>query len=456
MESVSQGGAEFSPPNATAMTVSAGKTFRDPIHGNLTLPDPLILDLVDTFEFQRLRRIRQLGSCFMVFHGAEHSRFQHALGTMWLMHCVLDRWNKEGLMKLAPPVRKAALAAALLHDVGHGPFSHALENTFSGLNHEKLGYQIITGPLAEVIAAHDCDPDDVVALLTNKFPEPVLCELLSGQLDVDRMDYLQRDSLYTGVKYGLFDSERILATLTPLRAALNQTDLFAQSREGLVLAVDPKGVLAVEEFLFSRYFMYWQVYLHRAVRGAELMLRLILKRAREVFCEDKDHLWLPPNLSFLFHYERERSKDPVQEPSDLSPEFIENFLGLDDFDLFHALKMWRKAKDDVLRDLANRFLSRRLFKGTELSAQPNLLGQLKRKAKKMYGELWHYYVHTDPLDSISYGIYRPGSDRPIRTTVPPSGSWQEISRATHSTAILGLSNDAQVTGGFLFFARELI
>jgi uncharacterized protein len=434
------------------MTIGTGKTFRDPIHGNLTIPDPLILDLVDTFEFQRLRRIRQLGSCFLVFHGAEHSRFQHALGTMFLMNRVLQRWQEEGLLELAPEVRKAALAAALLHDVGHGPFSHALEHTFVGLDHERLGHAIITGPLADVLKAHDCDPEDVVALLSNTYPEPVLCELLSGQLDVDRMDYLQRDSVYTGVKYGLFDSERILATLVPLKVSLHHDNLFAQTRDGLVLAIDPKGILAVEEFLFSRYFMYWQVYLHRAVRAAELMLRLILKRVRELF-ENSQDPWLPPNLKFLFSYTCDHSGGSEEGPS---LGFLENFLLLDDFDLFHAIKIWRGSNDSILNDLCKRYLSRRLFKGVDLAAQPNLPGQLKKKAKEIFGEGWHYYIHADPLDSVSYGIYRPGTDRPIRTLVPPGQGWQEISRATHSTAILGLSNDALITGGYLFYARELM
>ena len=434
------------------MSIPAGKTFRDPVHGNLLIPDPLILDLVDTFEFQRLRRIRQLGSCFVVFHGAEHSRFQHALGTMWLMHQVLQRWDEEKVLQLPPEIRKAALAAALLHDVGHGPFSHALEHTFVGLDHERLGHAIITGPLAAVLRAHDCRPEDVVALLSNNYPEPVLCELLSGQLDVDRMDYLQRDSVYTGVKYGLFDSERILATLVPLKVSLDHDNLFAQTRDGLVLAIDPKGVLAVEEFLFSRYFMYWQVYLHRAVRSAELMLKLILKRTRELF-EGGQEPWLPPNLNFLFNYTLEQSEG---EEERLTRDFLENFLLLDDFDLFHAIKIWRSSSDPVLSDLCRRFLSRSLFKGVDLSTQPNLPGQLKKKARERFGENWHYYVHTDPLDSISYGIYRPGTDRPIRTLVPPGEGWQEISRATHSTAILGLSHDALVTGGYLFYARELL
>lgn len=434
----------------------AGKTFRDPVHGNMFLPDPLILDLVDSFEFQRLRRIRQLGSCFLVFHGAEHSRFQHALGTMWLMHSVLERWEDSGRLRLEPRIRKAALAAALLHDIGHGPFSHALEHTFVGIDHERLGQQIITGPLRPLLESHDCDPQDVVDLLTNTFPEPVLCELLSGQLDVDRMDYLQRDSLYTGVKYGLFDSQRILETMVPLRVALSQEDLFTETREGLVLAIGGKGVLAVEEFLFSRYFMYWQVYLHRAVRSAELLLRLTLDRAREVFHLDASAIWLPPNLEFLFRLASTQPATSQLENPGQDREFLANFLGLDDFDLFHALKMWRQSRDRVLSDLSNRLLSRRLYKGVELSTRPELPGQLKKRAKELYGETWHYYIQTDPLDSVSYGIYRPGTDRPIRTVVPPQGSWQEISRATHSTAILGLSQQAVTSGGFLFFAPELL
>jgi hypothetical protein len=167
-----------------------------------------------------------------------------------------------------------------------------------------------------------------------------------------------------------------------------------------------------------------------------------------VFHQDPELLWLPPNLEFLFRL------DP--SGGDQDSQFLSNFLGLDDFDLFHALKMWRQAKDGVLRDLAQRFLSRRLYKGVELASRPELPGQLKKRARELYGETWSYYVQTDPLDSASYGIYRPGTDRPIRTLVPPVGGWQEISRATHSTAILGLSQQAVTSGGFLFFAPELL
>lgn len=430
------------------MARTGSKILRDPIHGNIRLVDPLIYDLMETPEFQRLRRIRQLGSCFLVFHGAEHSRFGHALGTMELMHLVLERWHTQRRLRLPPEVRRAALAAALLHDVGHGPFSHALEHVFAGVNHELIGQHIILGPLSGVLQAHGCSPQDVVDLLSDRFRIPVLCELLSGQLDVDRMDYLQRDSLYTGVKYGLFDGERILETLVPLKVGSVQHDLFADDRDGPVLAVNAKGVLAVEEFLFSRYFMYWQVYLHRAVRSAELLLRLTLERAREVFDEDRSSLWLTPPLEFLFGMDR--SQQAV-----LDKEFLANFLSLDDYDLFHGVKMWQHSKDKILADLSTRFLGRRLFKGVELSERPELPGLFKKRAQKRFGEYWTYYLKSDPLDSMTYGVYRPGTDKPIRTLTSGSGGWQEISRAAHSTAILSLAQQAARPGGFLFFAPEL-
>ncbi len=434
------------------------KTLRDPVHGSLVVPDPLIAALIDTYEFQRLRRIRQLGSCHLVFHGAEHSRFQHAIGTMWLMHQVLQRWRAKELLEVDPHTRRAALAAALLHDIGHGPFSHALEQTFVGLDHEKLGQALIAGPLAKVLESFDCCPTTVCEMLTNRYREPVFSELLSGQLDVDRMDYLQRDSLYTGVKYGLFDCERILDTLVPLSTLLAEDDLFTEAREGYVLAVDPKGVLAVEEFLFSRYFMYWQVYLHRAVRSAELLLKLVLERARELFLQSPEALWLSPSLRDIFGYGTERASE-IERGAPLDPtppELLEVFLDLDDFDLFHALKNWRKAADPILQDLSARLLERRLFKGALLAERPDRALELKRRAQKRYGEHWTYYLRSDPLSSSSYAIYRPGTDRPIRTAIPHTGGWQEISQATHSTAILGLSQRANTSGGFLYFAPELL
>lgn len=430
------------------MTAYAGKILRDPIHGNIRLPDPMIEDLVDSFEFQRLRRIRQLGSCSLVFHGAEHSRFQHALGAMWLMHLVLDRWSKLGILNLEPEVLKAALAAALLHDIGHGPFSHALEHNFTAVSHEQLGVEIILGPLRQLLESHGCRAQDVVDIISNRYHQPVLCELIAGQLDVDRMDYLQRDSLYTGVRYGLFDSERILDTLRPFMANPSQEELFAEPRGGLVLGVDPKGVLAVEEFLFSRYFMYWQVYLHRAVRSAELLLRLILRRARQVYIEDPGKLSLSANLESLFGLEQSKGQK-------LKPEFLLNFLSLDDFDLFYGMKLWRNARDPVLADLCDRFLARRLYKGVWLSQYPELSGVVTNRAKKRFGENFSYYVHTETLDSDSYGIYRPGTDRPIRTLARDGSGWIEISRATHSTAIPGLTHQAYTPGGFLFYAPEL-
>ena len=396
------------------------KVLRDPVYGNITIPAPVLLDLVDSPEFQRLRRIRQLGMCFTVFHGAEHSRFQHALGVMWLMHRILGHWQEQGLAEVGPEQRQAACAAALLHDVGHGPFSHALERVFSGVDHEVLGRRIVRRRLAPILERHGLDPCVVEALMAGTFEDPVYHELLASQLDVDRMDYLQRDSLYTGVKYGLFDIDRIIYTVIPMR-----------ERPGgpLVAAVDPKGTEAVEEYLFSRYFMHWQVYLHRTVRAAEVLLRVVLQRARAAWEQRPDALHLPPNLRFLF-----------QEPKAEEDGFLEAFLDLDDFDFFHAIKLWRRSRDPVLADLAGRFTGRRPFKALDHPGEGELLDRVREAARDCHGADWEWYVHEDTPSDRGYGVYEPGSARvPIRVLVEPPHRWREISEVTRTEAVLALA-----------------
>lgn len=402
-------------------SAGTGKVIRDPVHGNITVPWPVLLDLIDTLEFQRLRNIRQLGLCFTTFHGAEHSRFQHAIGVMWLMHRVLEKWHREGRAPFDEVERQAACAAALLHDVGHGPFSHALEHTFSQVDHETLGRQIVAQRLAPVLHRHGIDPQTVIEISQGTHEHQALCELLAGQLDVDRMDYLQRDSLFTGVKYGLFDSERILHTLTPI-----QLDQW-------VLGVELKGVPAVEEFLFSRYFMHWQVYLHRTVRSAETLLRLILQRAAELYPD----LEVPRPLRFLFEDQA---------------NFLENFLAIDDFDLFHTIKIWRNSAEPVLRDLTRRLTERRLFKTLPHPGPGKKLEQIYDLVKDRWGESWEYYVREDILADSVFGVYRPSRHSPIRALVRPPDRWHEISEVTRSKAILELAERA--THGFLVICPE--
>lgn len=400
------------------------KVLRDPVYGNITIPSRVLLELVDSPEFQRLRRIRQLGMCFAVFHGAEHSRFQHALGVMWLMARILEHWHQRRLVDLSEEERQTACAAALLHDVGHGPFSHALERVFSGVDHESLGLQVVRRRLAPILERNGLDPARVEGILAGTDPNPVFHELLSSQLDVDRMDYLQRDSLYTGVKYGLFDIDRIVDTVLPMREG---------PEEPLLAAVDPKGTEAVEEYLFSRYFMHWQVYLHRTVRAAEVLLRVVLQRARAVHAETPGAVHLPPNLRFLFEtlpHEEDR--------------FLDSFLNLDDFDFFHAIKLWRQSPDPVLADLASRFVGRRPFKALDHPGEGEVLDRIRESVQECHGADWEWYLHEDTPSDRGYGVYEPGSARiPIRVLIDPPFRWQEISQVTRTEAVLALARQVR-------------
>lgn len=405
------------------------RVFRDPVYGNISVPWSVLLALVDSPEFQRLRNIRQLGMCFTTFHGAEHSRFQHALGVSWLMHRVLDLWHREGRSELPLWERQSACAAALLHDIGHGPFSHALERVFSGVDHEALGRLIVKQRLGRHLGQHDLDPDVVLAMMEGSYHRPVFHELLASQLDVDRMDYLQRDSLYTGVKYGLFDIDRIVHTLVPMED------------QSLLLAVDFKGTQAVEEFLFSRYFMYWQIYFHRTVRSAELMLRLVLERARAAFCRDAALVEVPTGLDFLFQPHR---YDPEQ--------FLEAFLGLDDFDIFTAMKRWCRARDPVLADLAARLTRRQLFKALPNPGRGPALEAVRAVVQDRFQDDWRFYLREDTPGDAGFGVYRPDSANPIRVLLRRPARWKEISEVTRTQAILSLAQKSDE--GYLMIAPE--
>ncbi|GMU57092.1 MAG: hypothetical protein AMXMBFR33_62380 [Candidatus Xenobia bacterium] len=391
------------------------KVLRDPVHGSLPIPWPVLLDLVDTPLFQRLRGIRQLGMCYTTFHGAEHSRFQHVLGVMWLMHRVLERWRT--LADLPELECQAACAAALLHDVGHGPFSHALERVFSRVDHESLSRRIVRERLAPVLERHGLSAEMVTAIMEGTYPRLAFHELLASQLDVDRMDYLLRDSLYTGVRYGLFDLDRILASLVPLE----------DEPGGLLAALDPKGVDAVEEFLFSRYFMQWQVYRHRTVRSAEALLRAVLERSRQAYLESPTSLSIPPNLEFLF-----REEDPA------SQDFLDDFLLLDDFDLFHAIKLWRRSSDPVLADLSARFNERRPYKVLPHPGPGERLEAVENLVKHRFGQAWRFYLLSDSPEDAGFEVYRGDHNRPIRVKTGPR-SWREFSQMTRTDAVLSLA-----------------
>ena len=352
------------------------KTFRDPIHGNiaLTLPrDRVLLDLIDTPEFQRLRRIHQLGSNYLTFHGAEHSRFTHSLGVLHLMTRALDQLiaNDPELENKIKNYYQLARIASLLHDIGHGPFSHSAENVKAWKlpYHEELGARIIFGQstIAKILKKHKIDLTELRKILEDRSTLPLVNELLHGHFDLDRADYLLRDSHATGVKYGVFDLERLLTSLS-----------YYKQGGKLHLAIDYKGLHALEEFILARYFMYEQVYLHKTSLAAEFLLLAIFRRVADLSKVKKLEL-RHPSLSKLFGGR---------------PLTNYEFWLLDDYLLYTAIASWAKEADPILSDLCQRFLSRKLLKSAQ-AATPQLAKKLYTKAvglAKQKGFEPRYYV----------------------------------------------------------------
>jgi uncharacterized protein len=321
------------------------RIYRDPVHNIIPLRDDsaegrLMIRLIDTAEFQRLRRIKQLGLGLYTYQGAEHSRFTHSLGALHLMTRILDQLSDR--YQIAEQDHAAARAAALLHDVGHGPFSHAMENVL-GVHHEKLTMQTVLSretELGRTLSEYSMElPARVSAIIEGTFKPAALAQLVSSQLDVDRMDYLLRDSLMTGAKYGLYDLEWIINAL--------QID-----EEGDRIYVAARGIYAVEEYLQARYYMFRQVYFHRTLRSAEAVLRSALRRALKLVEEGK-HVWCVAGTSF----------EKILHRQTLS---ITEHLEMDDSDVIFHMKQWQASDDPVLSDLSQRFVARRLFKAIDL------------------------------------------------------------------------------------------
>ena len=336
--------------------------FSDPVHGFVSVPKGLVLSLIETPEVQRLRRIRQLGLGFLVFPGAVHTRFEHGVGAMALMQEALDTLREKGTVMDTDEI-DGALAAALLHDVGHGPFSHTLEHELlppgpSGRahHHERMSRALIRridrrlgggdgpGPLATALAIFD-----------GTYGRPFFHSLVASQLDMDRLDYLRRDSFYTGVAEGVVGVARVIKTMRV-------------EPGGGGIAIEAKGAYAVENVLLSRRLMYWQVYLHKTVIAADHVLRSAFARARACWGRDPALEATAPSLAFFL--------DGAASADDLAPEsprhepLLDAFTALDDTDVLYSLKRWTESQDRVLADLARRFVVRDLFRTTTLDAPP--------------------------------------------------------------------------------------
>lgn len=312
------------------------KIINDPVFGFINIPDGFLYDIIQHPYFQRLSRIKQLGLSSYVYPGAQHTRFQHSLGAMHLMTEAITQLREQG-HEITHAESQAAKACMLLHDLGHGPFSHVLENTLiDGITHEDISFQM----MQEINKQLNGKLDIAMQIFKNAYPKKFLHQLISSQLDMDRLDYLSRDSFYSGVSEGIIGSARIIKMLN------------VHNDE---LVVDIKGIYSIEKFLVARRLMYWQVYLHKTSTGAECMLINILKRAKELATQKKE-LFASPALAY-FLYNHITADDFYS-----SPEALRYFTLLDDSDIISAIKVWEEHEDLVLSTLCKALTNRRLFK----------------------------------------------------------------------------------------------
>ncbi|GMQ26841.1 HD domain-containing protein [Algoriphagus sp. oki45] len=312
------------------------KILNDPVYGFITIPSELIFAIIDHPYFQRLRRIRQLGLTDFVYPGALHTRFHHALGAMHLMSITLDNLRLKGT-EISDEEYEAALIAILLHDIGHGPFSHALEfSLLEGIPHEELSILTIEALNREFGGQLNL----AISIFKNKYPRKFLNQLVSSQLDIDRLDYLQRDCFFTGVSEGTIGADRIIK-------------MMAVHKDQLV--IEEKGIYSIENFLSARRLMYWQVYLHKTTVSAEKMLINLITRAK-VLARQGHSFQVSEEFDFFL-------KNPLHlKDFQSNPQILEQFLQLDDFDIWGAIKLWKSHPDYVLKNISRMFLTRNLFK----------------------------------------------------------------------------------------------
>lgn len=361
------------------------KIFRDPIHNQIAVDHPVIYDLINTPEFQRLRRIKQLGTTGFTFHGGEHSRFSHCLGVYHLARQITRTFSENYPNHWQIEDNLLTMVAALLHDVGHGAYSHTFEGLF-GTDHEVFTQEIITNPSTTVNqilrkVAPDF-PDKVASVINHNYPNKQVIQLISSQIDCDRMDYLLRDSYMTGVQYGQFDLARILSSLRPL---------------GHGLAFTKGGYHAVEDYLISRYQMYMQVYFHPASRAMEVLLKNLLKRAQALY---------PSQKTFF------QKESPKLIPFFEKNYKLDDYLKLDDSILNTYIQAWMDANDPILSDLAQRFINRRVLKSITFSPKDTPIIDKMKAEIAAIGFDPDYYTAINSSFDLPYDIYRPESDQP--------------------------------------------
>jgi hypothetical protein len=355
------------------------KIINDPVYGFIHIPNTFIFDLIEHPFFQRLWRISQMGLSHLVYPGAKHTRFHHALGCMYLMQKAVQTLRHKRIT-ISAQEEEALYIAILLHDIGHGPFSHAMEHSLvEEISHEEIS-------LAFMQELNRIFPEKLsiaIEIFQKKYPKAFMNQLVSSQLDMDRLDYLKRDSFYTGVGEGNINSERIIAMLTV---------------KDDTLIVEEKGIYSIEEFLVARRLMYWQVYLHKTSIGAEFLLIKVFERVKELYKEGK-HLPMTPALEFFVqnHITKEL----------FDSKALQLFAQLDDYDIISGLKQWQYSDDKVLSNLSYRLLNRDLLR-VKLYKTPvteKEVQSLLQKVAKQYDiplSLAHYFVFTGEISNTAY------------------------------------------------------
>ncbi|TAE38975.1 MAG: HD domain-containing protein [Sphingobacteriales bacterium] len=361
--------------------MNKNKIINDPVYGFISIKTSLIFDIIEHPYFQRLRYIKQLGMTHLVYPGALHTRFHHALGAMHLMQLAIEHLQNKGhTITLAET--EAACIAILLHDIGHGPFSHALEHTIvQGISHEQIGKLL----MAKINEDLDGKLALAMQIFNNTYKKKFLYQLIAGQLDLDRLDYLNRDSFFSGVTEGMVSSDRIIKLLNIKNGNL---------------VVEEKGIYSIEKFLIARRLMYWQVYLHKTVIAAEQMLVKILNRARELANTGVELFATPIFKHFL--YNKISHTDFYQQQVHLN-----NFVQLDDSDVMASIKVWCQHPDFILSTLCTSLTQRQLYKVEISNKQPD-----KHKIKALTQHIVQkfniseddssYFIFTDTINNIAY------------------------------------------------------
>lgn len=411
------------------------KVFRDPVHNYIHVQHQVILDLINSAEFQRLRRIKQLGTSSLTFHGAEHSRFSHSLGVYEITRRICDIFQRNYSIEQIgedgwdDKERLVTLCAALLHDVGHGPYSHTFEHIFQ-TDHEKITVEIITSPETEVFQILNrvsADfPQKVASVITKEYRNPQVVQMISSQIDADRMDYLLRDAYFTGTEYGTFDLTRILRVIRPYKGGIAYT---------------MNGMHAVEDYIVSRYQMYVQVYFHPVSRGMEVILDHLLHRAKELYEEQPDDYLLHSQLLVPFF----KGSYTLQE-----------YLKLDDGVLTTYFTQWAELGDTVLTDLTKRFLMRKPLKSATFSTEidKKIIEHLQDLIEKV-GFNPKYYTAINSSYDLPYDFYRPekNSHRTQIEIIQKDGTLVELSKV--SQLVAALAGQEQGDQRF-YFPKEML